>query len=172
VNAHGTWAHVFRLTFAACDHPITETKSNEMSEAFLRHLIENLVLLPGAKEALKEWQDRGVRLALVTNGDARIQRQKLARHGLAEFFNALIFESESPCGKPDGGIYRLALRQLDATPDEAWMAGDNLEFDVAGPQRCGIRAAWVNRSGTGLPPGSKIVPDCIVQSVNALCAKN
>ena len=31
------------------------------------------------------------------------------------------------------------------------MVGDNLEWDVAAPQRLGLRAVWVDGPGRGLP---------------------
>lgn len=168
VNAQASWATVSRMAFEACGLTLSESTSTALALTYLSQLIDHLQLLPGARETLAEWQKRGVRLALVTNGDGRIQRQKLARHNLAGYFDALVFESDSPAGKPDAAIYRLALEQLRAAPTEAWMAGDNLEFDVAGPQRVGLRAAWVDRSGKGLPAGSTVKPDRIVQSVAEL----
>ncbi|WP_293454912.1 HAD hydrolase-like protein [Phenylobacterium sp.] len=41
-------------------------------------------------------------------------------------------------GKPEERAYRHALQALDADPSEVWMVGDNLEWEVAAPQRLGI----------------------------------
>jgi putative hydrolase of the HAD superfamily len=43
--------------------------------------------------------------------------------------------------------------------------GDNLELDVAAPQSLGAYAVWVDRSGVGLPSGSEVRPDRIVESI-------
>jgi putative hydrolase of the HAD superfamily len=44
------------------------------------------------------------------------------------------------------------------------MVGDNLEWDVAAPQRLGLRAAWVDGPGRGLPEGSPVRPDRILRA--------
>jgi putative hydrolase of the HAD superfamily len=165
VDAWGSYATVFQKTFAGCQHPIPDSLAAGMADAFLAHLVAHLQLLPGSRETLARWKAAGLRLALVTNGDARMQRQKLARFDLAGFFDALVFESESPFGKPDPEIYRIALDQLGAAAQEAWMIGDNLEFDVAGPQRAGLKAAWLDRHGKGLPPKASVRPDAILGSL-------
>ena len=51
---------------------------------------------------------------------------------------------------------------------EVWMVGDHLEFDVAGSQRAGLRAAWIDRPGAGLPPGSAAQPDRILRTLDQL----
>ena len=72
-------------------------------------------------------------------------------------------------GKPEAVVYRRALDALgvQAGP-EVWMVGDHLEFDVAGSQRVGLRAAWIDRPGAGLPPGSAAQPDRILRTLDQL----
>jgi len=127
-------------------------------------------LFPDTIESLERLRQDGVPLGLVTNGDATQQRDKIERYGLAGFFSAILIEGEFGTGKPDVTVYRHVLRALDAEPDEAWMAGDHLEFDVEAPQRLGLRGAWVDRQGRGLPAGSPVRPDRIVRSLTELIA--
>lgn len=125
-------------------------------------------LFPDALPALTAFRRAGVALALVTNGDAREQRDKIERHGLAPHFDAILIEGELGYGKPDPEIYRAALDALAVPPAAAWMVGDHLEFDVAGAQRLGLSAAWLDRRGSGLPDGSPARPTCIVRSLAEL----
>ncbi len=46
------------------------------------------------------------------------------------------------------------------------MVGDNLEWDVAAPQRLGIFGIWVDYAGTGVPAGREIRPDRIIRSLS------
>jgi putative hydrolase of the HAD superfamily len=126
-------------------------------------------LFPEARAFLGTLRDRGLPLALVTNGDAREQRDKIERHGLAPFFDVILIEGEMGVGKPEAIVYRRALDALRVTagPD-VWMVGDNLEWDVAGSQRVGLRAAWIDRPGTGLPPDAVVRPDRIVRALGEL----
>ncbi len=50
------------------------------------------------------------------------------------------------------------------------MVGDHLEFDVAGPQRLGLRGAWLDRPGAGVPAGVAVRPDRIVRGLDELTA--
>lgn len=124
-------------------------------------------LFPDALECLEALRRRGVPLALVTNGDAREQRDKIARHGLAPYFGAIVIEGELGVGKPEPVVFLEALSRLgvgEPGPD-VWMVGDHLEFDVAGSQRLGLRAAWVDREGLGLPAGTTVRPDRILRAL-------
>ena len=124
--------------------------------------------LPGAIETLRRLRERGVRLALLTNGDSATQRRKIDRFGLAPFFDCIVNEGEFGAGKPDERVYRHALAQLGATPDEVWMVGDRLDWDVAAPQRLGILGVWVDNAGNGLPASSPVRPDRIIRALSDL----
>jgi len=116
-----------------------------------------------------EWlRARGCRLALLTNGGSAGQRRKIDRFGLASLFDVILVEGEVGFGKPDPRIYAQALAALDVSAGEAWMVGDNLEWDVAGPQREGIAGIWIDASGRGVPPGRSVRPDGIFGRLAAL----
>ena len=59
-----------------------------------------------------------------------------------------------------GVIVQLAA--LDVPAADAWMVGDNLEWDVAGPQREGITGIWIDARRTGVPNGHAVRPDRII----------
>ncbi|HET7874106.1 MAG TPA: HAD family hydrolase [Methylomirabilota bacterium] len=125
-------------------------------------------LFPGVPETLDALRTRGVGLALVTNGDTRHQRRKIEEHGLARFFDVIVIEGEFGAGKPEEAVYRHALDALRARPREAWMVGDNLEWDVAAPQGLGLNAAWMDVRGRGLPAGHPVRPDRIIRAIPEL----
>ena len=124
-------------------------------------------LFPDALETLEELRARGVPLGLVTNGDAGQQRDKIERFGLARFFEVMVIEGEFGAGKPDEAVYRHALDHLGVRPGDASMAGDHLEFDVAGPQRLGLRGIWLDRDGAGLAD-SPVRPHRVIRSLREL----
>jgi putative hydrolase of the HAD superfamily len=142
--------------------------ANEIADAYSRERDAGIYLLPGAVEALRHFRERDIRLALVTNGSADSQRQKMERFGLAPFFDFIVIEGEFGVGKPDERVYAHALARLGLLPEEVWMVGDDLEWDVAGPQRLGIKGIWVDSAGSGLPENSSVRPDCVVRSLAEL----
>jgi putative hydrolase of the HAD superfamily len=125
---------------------------------------KRMELFAGVPETLGRLRERGVALALVTNGDRTHQRRKIEQHDLARFFDVILIEGEFGAGKPDEAVYRHVLAALGVTAREAWMVGDNLEWDVAGPQRLGLRGIWVDVQGQGLPAASPVVPDRIIRA--------
>jgi putative hydrolase of the HAD superfamily len=81
-----------------------------------------------------------------------------------------VIEGEMGVGKPEEVVYRYALSRLRVKPEEAWMVGDNLEWDVGAPQRLGLRGVWVDGPGQGLPRGSAVVPYRIIRAFPDLVA--
>ena len=116
-----------------------------------------------------EWlRASGCRLALLTNGSAQMQRSKIDRFALAGHFDTILIEGEVGFGKPDPRVYQRALELLDVAPGDTWMVGDNLEWDVAEPQRQGIYGIWLDVRGSGLPQGHPVRPDRIIRKLSEL----
>jgi len=110
----------------------------------------------------------GCRLALLTNGSAQMQRSKIDRFALAGHFDTILIEGEVGFGKPDPRVYQRALELLGVAPGDTWMVGDNLEWDVAEPQRQGIYGIWIDVRGSGLPQGHPVRPDRIIRKLSEL----
>ena len=138
-----------------------------IAEVFAARRRAVMTLFPDALDFLGALRTSGLPLALVTNGDAREQRFKIERYDLARFFDAIVIEGELGRGKPDAAAYTTALAALGAPAGpEVGMVGDHLEFDVAGPQRLGLRGIWLDRAGQGLPADSAVRPDRIVHGLS------
>jgi HAD superfamily hydrolase (TIGR01458 family) len=73
-------------------------------------------------------------------------------------------------GKPSPAYFEAALEALDADPELTWMVGDDIEADVAGAQRHGMKTVLV-RTGKFRPDAveqTSIRPDAIVSSIAQL----
>jgi putative hydrolase of the HAD superfamily len=127
-------------------------------------------LFPQAQETLHYLCDHQVALALITNGAAHQQRQKIQRFGLERFFTAILIEGEVGFGKPEEAIYRQALVHLNLTPDVVWSVGDHLEWDVSAPQKLGMLGIWHDVRAQGLPAEAQVTPDRIITSIAQLMA--
>jgi putative hydrolase of the HAD superfamily len=140
----------------------------EMADAFAEARAAALRLFPEAIGVLKWLRDRGIKLALITNGESGEQRAKLERFALSPYFDHIQVEGEFGAGKPAARVFEHALFKVGAGPAEAWMVGDNLEWDVKGAQQVGILGVWRDVAGIGLPSPSPAQPDRIIRSLTEL----
>jgi putative hydrolase of the HAD superfamily len=110
---------------------------------------------------------RDHRCALVTNGAPDVQREKLGRTTLVQYFGAIVISAEVGFGKPDPRIFEIALEAIGVTPDDAVMIGDSLPRDVAGAHRAGLRAIWIDRA-EARPLADDAVPDARVSALSEI----
>jgi putative hydrolase of the HAD superfamily len=159
--------HIAALALNAIGQP-DDDLAELIARAYARYRDERIMLFPNAVETLQWFKSVGCALALVTNGSHKTQRLKISRFNLELFFDEIFVEGELGFGKPDLRVYELALQRLHRVASEVWMIGDNLEWDIAAPQKLGIYSVWVDVRGQGLPTGSTVRPDRIVRSVAEL----
>jgi ribonucleotide monophosphatase NagD (HAD superfamily) len=70
-------------------------------------------------------------------------------------------------GKPSPAYFEAAVAALDAEPELTWMIGDDLDSDIAGAQRFGLKTILV-RTGKFRPDAlerSTVVPDVVLSSI-------
>jgi putative hydrolase of the HAD superfamily len=139
-----------------------------LADRFTDYRDEQMHIFPDAHATIDALRMHGVRLALITNGDGEGQRAKIARFDLGRRFDHIQIEGEHGFGKPEPRAYRHALATLGVVAAQTWMVGDNLEWEVAAPQRLGIHAIWYDAHGVGLPEGRSIRPDRVVRKLSEL----
>lgn len=144
------------------------SRAHALAEAYQDRRRDLVTIFPDSIKVIETLRARGHQLAMITNGATLVQRAKIERFDLARHFDYLLVEGEFGIGKPDERVYRHVLQTLDVEASDTVMVGDDLERDVAGPQRVGIAGVWVDRTGAGLPAGSTIRPDRVIRSLGAL----
>ena len=158
----------FAALAAAGHAPLPDDLAVRIADRFTTYREEEMFVFPGAHEAIDQFKALGVRLALVTNGAADTQRAKVERFELAHRFDHIQIEGEHGFGKPEERAYLHAMQALGVGPDQTWMIGDNLEWEIEAPQRLGIYSIWMDVHGDGLPEGSTVKPDRIIRSLTEL----
>ncbi len=141
----------------------------EVADAYSQERDRRMAFFPGAEQTLEHLKGTETKLALLTNGQADLQRQKVERFGLERFFPTILIEGELGFGKPEEAVYRMGLQALGVKASEVWMVGDNLEWDVAAPQKLGIFGIWHDYRGKGLS-GSQYRPDRTIHAISELTA--
>jgi putative hydrolase of the HAD superfamily len=141
---------------------------NKLADTYSDYQYELICLQPNTTDTLNRLKTKGVRMGLITNGTSNGQREKLRRFSLADYFEIILIDQELGFGKPDVRVYRHALEFLRIRPQDAWMVGDNLIWDVQAPQSCGIYSIWYDYRKNGLPEDTTIIPDRIIVDISEL----
>lgn len=73
-------------------------------------------------------------------------------------------------GKPEPGLYQMALKRLQARPEQTLVLGDRMETDILGAARLGLKSALVLTGVTPREalPGFDYQPDWIFDDLPAL----
>lgn len=142
--------------------------AHKIADTFQKRRDDELYLFKGAFKTIEYLYDNNVALAMMTNGEKEKQRAKIEKFNLEKYFKIILIEGEQGFGKPDERVYKKALEGLGLKPEETWAVGDNLEWDVEGPQKLGIFGIWNDHRKKGLPEDSQIVPDRIINSISEL----
>lgn len=89
------------------------------------------------------------------------------------FIAGLEYVTDKPAtviGKPSEPFFRLAAESMGLTPDQVLMVGDDIDSDIGGAQRAGIRGVLV-RTGKyreELADKSDVTPDLVLDSIRDL----
>jgi putative hydrolase of the HAD superfamily len=143
-------------------------RAHQLADHYRALRAARIVPYPGAIETLITLRDRGIPLALLTNGEARNQRRSVVAHALEQHFDCIVIEGEFGVGKPDDRVFRHALRTIGSDPSRTWMVGDSLEADIAPAIELGMHAVWVDSAGDGLPADAAQRPHRIVRAIAEL----
>lgn len=108
-----------------------------------------------------------VPLAALSNGNADLERI-----GLMHVFAFQLGAREHGAAKPAASIFHAACERLQCPLGEVLHVGDDIEMDVLGARRAGLRSCWLNRpDATGRQrdwPEGEPRPDLEVPTLAAL----
>lgn len=105
-----------------------------------------VVSMPHAEQVLSELRGRSM-LAVATNAadseESEI-RTALDRVGLDKLLDKVYCYRKIGHKKPSKEFFGYIMSDLGVEPSQVIMVGDDFEADVAGANKCGIRAIWYN----------------------------
>jgi FMN hydrolase / 5-amino-6-(5-phospho-D-ribitylamino)uracil phosphatase len=99
----------------------------------------------------------------ISNGNADLRTIGLSHH-----FKVSVAAHELGVAKPDTAIFLAACKELGVAPEDAVYVGDDVLLDVQGAQRAGLRAVWMNRTGSAKHLEHEVVPDAVVRDFDEL----
>lgn len=126
--------------------------SLDLVEIVREGLLERLRLDPLVACALGIAEDAGWVPVVVTNGETRMQEEKLRRTGLDRYLAAWVISEEAGCRKPNPRIFGIAAERARVRLRGAWVVGDAPEADIGGADAIGAPSIWLRRGRSWQEP--------------------
>lgn len=107
--------------------------------------------MPGALCALREFRDRGIPMAVVSNCSfgSEVLRDELQKHGLDEYLEFIMVSAEYAVRKPNPLLFQTAAARLGIPAQDIWFIGDRLDTDMAGARAAGMQPVWLRGKQAG-----------------------
>ena len=124
-------------------------------------------LYPRVRDTLLALREQGVKLAVVTNKEARYTRVVLDAHELSGLFDLVISGDTFAAKKPDPMGVAHVLARFGVTPERALFVGDS-SIDAATARAAGVQV-WLLPYGYNMgQPVAGCAPDRLVSDVSVL----
>lgn len=123
---------------------------------YLYYLSQTPFMMEGAMELLDAIQAR-YKMAIITNGFKEVQRPRLKKMALEDYFETIVVSDEIGVSKPDAAFFEYTFEQIEHPPKkEVLVVGDNINSDIKGGHRFGLDTCWMNparnRNNAGIKP--------------------
>jgi len=125
----------------------------ETSSAYLKPYPETI-------PTLLKLRDIGYRLGIVSEGRAVKQWQKLIQLGIQHIFHSVIVSEQIGVETMDPQLFRLILKELKTSPNEAIFVGNQLETDILCANKANVISIRIRRgeSRTEKPKSAEMIP--------------
>jgi putative hydrolase of the HAD superfamily len=99
-------------------------------------------LRPQVKETLESLRQRGYKLGVISNTASLYSVfNVLEQYEIRNYFSDVTLSSITGYRKPNPAIFQIALRQMQALPEQCVYVGDTVSRDVIGSKRAGFAKA-------------------------------
>lgn len=150
---------------------IDPERADEMVAHYREHNWRNHDLLvtqfDGVFETVQTLKRSGYKLAIVTTKKRNVVEKGLRLSKLDQFFDVVVTLDDVENAKPDPEPLLKALEQVDSTPEEAIMIGDN-SHDILGGKNAGTKTAGVAWSLKGREFLDTFKPDYMLENMSDL----
>lgn len=130
-------------------HKIDPDQSEQMAAVYREYNIREhdryVEPFPHVYETLKQLQDKGITLGIVSTKMKKTVMMGLELTNLTAFFPVIITYDDVTHKKPDPEPVEKAMKLLNADPETTLMVGDNYH-DIVSGRRAGVQTAAVSWS--------------------------
>ncbi len=113
---------------------------------------------PHARKTIEALQQRGIRVAVLSNGWNPLQ---ISKARLAGFGGAVLASADLGVQKPNPAAFAALAQELGTDPARCLYVGDDPRADVGGALGAGFQAVWLDHEGkkypSDLPPPTHVV---------------
>ena len=146
LSAAGHYVDFWTLTERALDYAFARVPSVDRTlRATLLDAYFKLDAFPDARAALTALKAKGLRTAILSNGNPRMLAAAVDAAGIGADLDAVLSVDAIRIYKPRPEVYRLVTGAFDLTPAEVAFVSSN-RWDVMGATAFGFRCVWVNRA--------------------------
>ena len=137
-----------RLEWYDLSHWARKFKLDVSPEEVLGSFQHRIRIFPEVSTVLDEFNEKGLRLIIVSNARREFLDLELEKTGIANFFECT-FSSTSDFGltKKTVNVYNKVCRICGVSPDDVVHTGDDWCFDFEIPRRLGIQTFYLDRTG-------------------------
>jgi 2-haloacid dehalogenase len=96
------------------------------------------------RDVLSQLKQRGVRLAILSNGAPNMLAAAVAGAGIEDLLDDVLSVEDVGIYKPSPRVYQLAVERLQVSPAQISFQSSNA-WDAVGAAAFGFKVAWVNR---------------------------
>ncbi|WP_243375190.1 haloacid dehalogenase type II [Microvirga solisilvae] len=157
----GRYESFWSLTEKALDFAFARCSTADYSvRPLLLDAYRGLDAYPEVRITLQALRSRGLRTAILSNGDPAMLSASVSAADLGSVLDAVLSVDAAKIFKTSPDAYQLALEELSLNVDEIVFVSSN-RWDVAGAAVFGFTPVWVNRLGmpdeyTDIPPHAVI----------------
>ncbi len=124
---------------------LTTARRERLMEAYL-----TLTAFPDVKPGLEALRARGVRLAILSNGEPRMLEAVARSAGIDSLLDAVISVEEIKIFKVSPRVYQLGLERLEVDRTAMGFVSSN-SWDVNGAASAGLTTFWIQRAASEPP---------------------
>lgn len=110
----------------------------ELYNIYWDSMLSDMELFEYVITVLKDLQNRGITIGVLTDLTAQIQHRKIRKLNLIDFVDVLVTSEEAGVEKPSRIAFERIMNKLQCEADEVLMIGDSQEKDVDGAIQSGM----------------------------------
>lgn len=121
-----------------------EFDAEQVSKIYEKHLSEASFLYEDSIPVINDLHAL-CRLVIITNGLSSVQKNRIGKSKIANYFETIVISEEVKAAKPNPKIFEITLEKVKFNEkSKVLIVGDSLTSDIQGGINFGIDTCWFN----------------------------